>query len=36
MRLNAIRAGFDAADQSQALKAIKEWPPIPMPVLGRE
>jgi NAD(P)-dependent dehydrogenase (short-subunit alcohol dehydrogenase family) len=36
MRLNAIRAGFDAADQSQALKAINEWPPIPMPVLGRE
>ncbi|HEX2591477.1 MAG TPA: SDR family NAD(P)-dependent oxidoreductase [Rhizomicrobium sp.] len=36
MRLNAIRAGFDAADQSQALKAVKEWPPIPMPVLGRE
>jgi NAD(P)-dependent dehydrogenase (short-subunit alcohol dehydrogenase family) len=29
MRLQGIRAGFDAADRSEALKAVKEWPPIP-------
>lgn len=29
MRLQAIRAGFDAADRSEALKAVKEWPTIP-------
>jgi len=29
MRLNAIRAGFDSADRSEALKQVKEWPTIP-------
>jgi NAD(P)-dependent dehydrogenase (short-subunit alcohol dehydrogenase family) len=29
MRLNAIRAAFDAAERSEALKAVKEWPEIP-------
>ncbi|HEY1708231.1 MAG TPA: SDR family NAD(P)-dependent oxidoreductase [Rhizomicrobium sp.] len=29
MRLQAIRAAFDAADNSQALKQVKEWAPVP-------
>jgi NAD(P)-dependent dehydrogenase (short-subunit alcohol dehydrogenase family) len=28
MRFAGIMAGFDAADRSEALKAVKEWPPI--------
>jgi NAD(P)-dependent dehydrogenase (short-subunit alcohol dehydrogenase family) len=33
-RLNGIMAGFDAADQSEALKQVKNWPPtgaVPAP-----
>jgi NAD(P)-dependent dehydrogenase (short-subunit alcohol dehydrogenase family) len=29
MRLQAIRAGFDSADRSEALKSVKEWATIP-------
>jgi NAD(P)-dependent dehydrogenase (short-subunit alcohol dehydrogenase family) len=35
MRFEAIRAAFDAADRSEALKAVKEWPPITMPAVQR-
>ena len=28
MRFAGIMAGFDAADRSEALKAVKDWPPI--------
>jgi len=35
MRFEAIRAGFDAADRSRALKAVKDWPPIAMPTVQR-
>jgi hypothetical protein len=29
MRLSAIRAAFDSADRSEALKAVKEFPAVP-------
>jgi NAD(P)-dependent dehydrogenase (short-subunit alcohol dehydrogenase family) len=29
MRLQAIRAAFDSAERSEALKGVKEWAPIP-------
>ena len=31
MRLHMIQAGLDGAEKSQALKAVKEWPPLVMP-----
>jgi NAD(P)-dependent dehydrogenase (short-subunit alcohol dehydrogenase family) len=31
LRFANIRAAFDAAEKSQALKAVKQWPPMPSP-----
>lgn len=34
MRFNAIRAGFQQAEESEALKAVKDWPPLFSSALG--